>query len=140
MSSQLAMGSMLYSKLSGTALGMLLAGGTAAPSIYHEQAPDNAALPYVVFLYPASTEDNTTSRRLKDNVVRVYAVALNDAQAGSIDKQIDTMLHHGTLGSAGGWTNIRMQRENDYQLITTTESGVRYYTSGADYRAEITTT
>lgn len=142
MSSQLALGSMLYSKLSGTALGTLLArvpNGTA-PAIYHEQAVDSNALPYVIWLYPSEIDDNTTSRRLKDVVVRVYAVAAGDAQAGSIDKQIDTMLHHGTLGSAGGYTNIRMQRENGYQLITTDSAGKRYYTSGADYRAEITTT
>ena len=140
MSSQLAFGSALYSRLSGTALGTLTAGGTASPSVYHEQAPDNAALPYVVFLYPSEVDDNTSPRRLKDIVIRAYAVALNDAQAGTIDACIDTLLHRNPLGSAGGWKNIRLQRENGYQLITTSEAGLRYYTSGADYRAEITTT
>jgi hypothetical protein len=139
-SSQLALGSALYSRLSGTALGTLLYGGTATPSVFHGQAPDGTALPYVVFLYPSETDDNTTSRRMKDIVIRVYGVASNDAQAGSIDKQIDTMLHRVALGSSGGWTNIRLQRENGYQLITTDEAGKKYYTSGADYRAEITTT
>ena len=140
MSSQLAFGSALYTRLSGTALGTLLGGGTALPSIFHAQAPDNATLPYVVFLTAAETDDNQQSRRLKDVIVRVYAVAGNDAQAGSIDKQIDTMLHRVSLGSANGWNNLRIQRENGYQLVTTDEAGKRYYTSGADYRVEITTT
>ena len=139
MSSQLALGSALYSRLSGTALGTLLAGGTAAPAIFHEQAPDGQVLPYVIFSYPSEVDDNSSPRRLKDIVIRCYAVALNDAQAGTIDACIDTLLYRNPLGSAGGWKNIRLQRENGYQLITTSEAGIRYYTSGADYRAEITT-
>jgi hypothetical protein len=133
------------SRLSGTALATLLAplqnGGTA-PAICHEQAPDGQVLPYVVYLYPSELDDNTTSRRLKDIVIRCYAVAANDAQAGTLDKQIDAYLHRNplTFGSGAGWTNIRLQRENGYQLITTNEAGIRFYTSGADYRAEITTT
>lgn len=140
MSVQNAINASLYSRLSGTALGTLLAGGTASPSVFFEQAPDGAALPYVVWLLPSELDDNTTSRRLKDVVVRAYAVAGAPAQAGSIDATIDTMLHHVNLGTNGGYTNIRLQRENGYQLITTDSTGKRYYTSGADYRAEMTKT
>jgi hypothetical protein len=134
---------MVYSRLAGTAgtaLTSILAGGTAAPSVFYQQAPDSASLPYVVFLYPSGIDDNTSSRRLKDVVLRVYGVAANPAAAGTIDARIDTLLHRQTFASAGGWQNIRLQRENDYQLVTTNAAGVRYYTSGADYRAEITTT
>lgn len=144
MSNQLALGSLVYSQLAGTAgtaLTSMLYGGTADPTVFFGQAPDNQATPYVVYLFPNANEDNTSSRRLKDTVVRVYAVATSNADvAGSIDAQIDARLHHAALGSAGGWNSLRCQRENDYQLVSTSESGVRYYTSGADYRVNMTTT
>jgi len=139
MSSQLALGSALYSRLCGTALGTLTAGGTASPSVFFEQAPDNQSTPYVVFLYPSELDNNQQSRRLKDVVVRVYGVANSPAVAGSLDSAIDTLLHRKAL-TMTGWTNLQLIRENGYQLVSTSESGIRYYTSGADYRAEITTT
>lgn len=141
MSSQNALNTALYTKLSGgTALTSLLSGGTATPSVYFEQAPDGAALPYVVWLYPSELDENLISHRMKDIVIRAYGVASAPAQAGTIDAAIDTLLHGGTLafGTATGWTPIWLRRENGYQLITTSEAGIRYYTSGADYRAEIT--
>lgn len=143
MSSQLALGSMIYSRLAGTggtALTSLLSGGTAAPAVFFQQAPDNFTTPYVVFLFPSEMDDNTSPRRLKDVVIRAYGVATISALAGTIDSKIDTLLHNSTLGSAGGWRNIRLIRENGYQLITTNEAGIRYFTGGADYRAEMTTT
>jgi hypothetical protein len=139
-SSQIPLGSALLTRLSGTALTSLLSGGTAIPSVFFEQAPDKYKPPYVIFLFPSEQDDNTSPRRLKDVVARVYGVALNAEVAGTIDNVIDGMLHRNPLPSASGWKNIRLQRENGYQLISTSASGMRYYTSGADYRAEITTT
>ena len=142
MSSQLALGSAVYQRLAGTAgtaLTSILAGGTASPSVFFEQAPDNTALPYVVFLYPSEVDDNTSSRRIKDIVIRAYGVASTPSTAGTIDARIDTLLHRSPLGSVGGWTNVWLARENGYQLVSTDSNGVRYYTSGADYRAVITT-
>ena len=140
MSSQNAINTAIYSKLSGTALGTLTAGGTTSPSVFFEQAPDNQSLPYVVWLFPSGIDENIITHRMKDIVLRVYAVASVPAQAGTLDATVDTMLHNGTLtfGTATGWKSIWLRRENDYQLVTTSESGVRYYTSGADYRVEIT--
>jgi len=128
----------------------LLAGGTAgtayAPgtpvlmSTFFEQAPDNPVLPYLIWLYPSELDTNIIPHRMKDVVMRVYAVASAPAQAGTIDAAIDTLLHNKTLtlGTASGYTNIWTRRENGYQLATTSEAGVRYYTSGADYRVELT--
>ena len=141
MSSQNALNASLYTKLSGTALSSLLAGGTAAPSVYFEQAPDGAALPYVVWLYPSELDENLIAHRMKDIVIRAYGVAAAPAQAGTIDAAIDALLHGGTLmftGTPAPWTSIWLRRENGYQLITTSEAGIRDYTSGADYRVEIT--
>lgn len=130
----------LYSKLSGTALTSLLSGGTASPSVFFEQAPDNMTLPYVVWSLPSEYDNNMIPHRMKDIIVRAYGVAAAPAQAGTIDAAIDGLLHGGTLtlGTASGYTQLRLQRENGYQLITTSEAGVRYYTTGADYRVNIT--
>lgn len=142
MSIQNVLNTAIYSKLAGTAgtaLTSLLSGGTASPSVFFEQAPDNHALPYVVWLLPSEVDMNIIPHRTKDIVVRAYAVASAPAQAGTIDAAIDTLLNEATLtlGTASGYTNIWMRRENGYQLITTNEAGVRYYTSGADYRANL---
>ncbi len=141
MSAQTALNTALYSKLSGgTALTSLLGGGTASPSVFFQQAPDNATLPYVVWLIANERDENQIKHRMKDIVVRAYGVAAAPAQAGTIDAAIDTQLHGATLtfGTATGWTQIWLRRENGYQVISTTTQGVRYYTSGADYRVEIT--
>ena len=140
MTSQNALNTAMYTTLSGTALTSLLAGGTASPSVFFEQAPDNQTLPYVVWLYPSELDTNIIPHRMKDIVVRAYAVASAPAQAGTIDSAIDTLLHNKTLtlGTPSGYTNIWTRRENGYQLITTSPAGIRYYTSGADYRVELT--
>ena len=130
----------IYTRLAGTAgtaLTSLLSGGTAVPSVYYAQAPDNATLPYVVWLYPSELDVNQIPHRMKDIVVRVYGVASAPAQAGTIDAAIDARLHSATL-TVSGYTNIWTRRENGYQLITTSDAGIRYYTSGGDYRAELT--
>lgn len=140
MSSQNALNTAIYSKLSGgTALTVLLNGGTASPSLYFEQAPDGASLPYCVWIFPSELDTNQIPRRMKNIVLRVYAVASAPAQAGTIDAAVDTLLHNATLTMASPWaSSLWLRRENGYQLITTSEAGLRYYTSGADYRVELT--
>jgi hypothetical protein len=141
MTSQNALNTSVFSKLSGTALGTLTAGGTASPSVFFEQAPDKQALPYVVWSYPSELDENLIPHRMKNIVLRAYAVAAAPAQAGTLDAAIDTLLNGATLTFSGtpvAWTSIWLRRENGYQLVTTAENGVRYYTSGADYRVELT--
>lgn len=143
MSIQTTLNAALYSRLAGTAataLTSLLSGGTATPSVFFEQAPDNAGLPYVVWFIASETEANETSHRIKEAVIRAYGVAAAPAQAGTIDAAIDTLLHGVNLsfGTASSWSNIWMKRESGYQLVTTSETGARYYTSGGDYRAIVT--
>jgi hypothetical protein len=135
MSIQNALNTAIYSRLAGTALSSLLSGGTASPSVYFEQGPDNVTLPYVIWLLPSEVDQNQTPHRLKEVIVRAYAVAGAPAQAGTIDATIDTLLHGVNLTIGTPWSNIWLVRENGYQLISTNEAGVRYYTSGADYRA-----
>jgi len=130
----------IYTKLAGTAgtaLTSLLSGGTAAPSVFFQQAPDNYALPYVVWSIPSELDTNEIPHRMKDIIVRAYGVASAPAQAGTIDAAIDTLLHEKTI-TVSGYSNIRVQRETGYQLIDTSETGERYYISGSDYRVNIT--
>ena len=143
MSIQNTLNTAIYSKLAGTAgtaLTSLLSGGTATPAVFYQQAPDDASLPYVVWLFPIGTDKNIIPHRMKEELIRAYVVAAGAAQAGTIDAAIDTLLHNGTLtlATASGWSQIWLRRENDYQLVTTTEAGVRYYTAGADYRVTLT--
>jgi hypothetical protein len=149
MSIQNALNTAVNTQLSGTALTSLLAGGTAGTayaggtllSVFYQQAPDNAVLPYVVFLYPSELDQNDTPHRVKDVVLRAYGVTTPSTGgatlAGTIDATIDGLLHGKSLtfsGTPAAWGTVKLMRENGYQLISTSEAGIRYYTSGADYR------
>ena len=143
MSVQNTLNTAIYTQLAGTAgtaLTSLLSGGTASPSVFFGQAPDNQSLPYVVWSFPSEIDQNLIPHRMKDVVLRAYAVAAAPAQAGMIDAAIDTLLNEVTLpiGTASGYSNIWTKRENGYQLISTSEAGIRYYTSGGDYRINLT--
>lgn len=139
MSIQNVLNTAIYSRLSGgTALTSLLSGGTASPSVYFQQAPDGVVQPYVVFFIPSEIDLNLISHRMKDIVVRVQGYSTSPALAGTIDSRIDALLHDVELSLGTPWTNIWLRRENGYQFVSPTEAGIRYYTSGADYRVELT--
>lgn len=127
----------MYSTLSAaTALTALLAGTTA---VYNQQAPQGAALPYVVFGLNAGGDDNDNPHRAKALVYSVKAVGTAGfANAGSIDIQIDALLHHGTL-SPSGWTNFWTARESDFRYVETPTDGGgrRFYHAGGLYRVRI---
>ena len=140
MSSQNALNAALYTRLAGTAgtaLTSLLTGGTTTPSVFYNQAPDNISPPYVVFSYPSEIDSNLIKHRLKDIVLRVEGVTNTPALAGTIDGVIDTLLNEQEL-TVTGWTNIWLRRENGFHLVSTSEAGVRYYQTGADYRVNLT--
>jgi hypothetical protein len=122
--------SALNSRLQGgTALTVLLSGTTA---IYKEQAPDNTTLPYVVFSFQGGGDMNITPSRMKDMLIYVRGYASSMALAGSIDTQIDTLLHNSVL-TVSGWSNIWAARETDVERVEETPGG-DVYTSGAVYR------
>ena len=140
MSSQTVLNTALYTRLAGTAgtaLTSLLTGGTTTPSVFYNQAPDNISPPYVVFSYPSEIDSNLIKHRLKDIVLRVEGVTNTPALAGTIDGVIDTLLNEQEL-TVTGWTNIWLRRENGFHLVSTSEAGVRYYQTGADYRVNLT--
>jgi len=124
----------IYSKLQGTALTSLLAGTT---SIYHLQAPDNADPPYVVFNTQAGGDENQTPKRRKSLLLFVRGYSkVSAAQAGSIDAQIDTLLHRQSL-SVSGWANIYTWRETDLETIQNLPSGEKYWMQGGFYRVRL---
>jgi hypothetical protein len=133
------MNTAIYSRLSGgTALTSLLSGGTATPCVFYMQAPDNITQPYVTWSFPSEIDQNLISHRMKDVVLRVQGYCTSPALAGTIDAQIDSLLNESELTMGTPWTNIWLRRENGFQMINQTEAGTRYYTSGADYRVELT--
>lgn len=130
-----SLGSAIYNKLSAaTALTSLLAGTT---SIYHLQAPDNSTSPYVVFNIQAGGDENLTPKRRKSLLVFVRGYSKTSAaEAGSIDTQIDTLLHGQNL-SVAGWADIYTWREQDIEAVQNLPSGEKYWLSGAFYRVRI---
>ena len=127
----------LYSRLQTTsAITSLLAGTTA---IYHLQAPEGQAYPYVVFNTQGGGDVNDTANRLKNLMVFVRAYSTGSdgaAQGGSIDAQVDTALHLSPL-TVSGWTNIWLARETDIELVETTPAGKQVYATGGMYRVMI---
>jgi len=132
-----ALASALYSRLQGTALTNLLAGTT---SIYHMQAPEGAALPYVVFNLQGGGDENLDKNRTKNLVVFVRGYSESTpAQAGSIDAQIDGLLHLAPL-TVSGWTNIWLARETDLETVETPENSQPIYMQGGFYRIHLDAT
>jgi hypothetical protein len=126
----------IFSRLSSaTALTNLLP-GTA--SIYALQAPDSAVYPYVVYSLQSGIDENMTANRTKSMLyfIRGYSKVSN-AQAGSIDAQIDTALHLVPFTGVSGWTNFWMAREQDIELVENPPTGGQVFTNGGVYRCRI---
>jgi len=129
-----ALASALYSRLQGTALTSLLAGTT---SIYHMQAPEGAALPYVIFNLQGGGDENLDKNRTKNLIVFVRGYSESTpAQAGSIDAQIDGLLHLTPL-TVSGWTNIWLARETDLETVETEPNSQPIYMQGGFYRVHL---
>ncbi len=124
----------IYTVLTGgTALTNLL-GGTA---IYYEQAPDNTAYPYVVFSIQGGGDLNLSPSRMKDMLyfVRGYS-KVSPAMAGSIDAQLDALLHNKTI-TVTGWSNYNTQRETDIENTEVDNANQTIYMAGGVYRISI---
>jgi hypothetical protein len=115
----------------------MLAGGTASPSVYHLQAPKDAALDYVVFSHQGGGDENLTGNRTKNLLVfaRGYS-STGPAKAGSIDAQIDVLLHLKPL-TVSGWGNFWLAREEDFELVEFDSARVPTWMAGAMYRVRL---
>ena len=127
----------LLSKLAGGTALTTLIGGTASPRIYHMQAPEGATLPYAVFSISGGGDENFTQHRTKNLVIfaRAYS-GVSAAQAGTIDGQIDSLLHNQVL-NVTGWTSVYTVREQDVETIENAPGGSPVYMQGGLYRVVI---
>jgi hypothetical protein len=126
----------IYNKLTaGTALTALLPGTS---SIYYLQAPDNASLPYVVWSYQGGGPTNDYPHDSRSEIVFVRGYAVTPALAGTIDAQISSLLHRGTL-TVSGYTNWWLARDADVALIENAPDGTKVYMAGAQYQIKLDT-
>lgn len=124
----------IYSKLSANStLITLLGGGTA---IYYQQAPDNQALPFVVFSLQAGGPDNINPSDLRNQVYFVRGYAATPALAGSIDAQCSASLHGATV-TVSGYTNFWTVRETEFAMPINEPNGTRSNMAGAYYRIRL---
>jgi hypothetical protein len=123
----------LYSALSG---GTALIASLGTAKIYRTQAPDNAVFPYVVFSLYAGGPLNINPSDLREQVYFVRGYGWTPAQVGTIDAQVGSLLHRGTL-SVSGYTNVTTEREQDFELVENQPSGQPIYMAGALYRITI---
>jgi len=125
----------MYTRLSGgTALTDLLA---STPSIYHGRVPDGASFPYVVFNLQGGGDENIVPSRMKNLVLYVRGYSkTSQASAGSIDAQIDTLLHGQTL-SVSGWVNFWTARESDLSGFEPMPNGETIWNAGGMYRIRL---
>lgn len=143
MSIQNLLNAAIYSRLTGgTALTNLLSTPT---SVYFLQAPDDLEdTEYVVFNYQGGGDQNIVPGRLKNNVLNVRAIsrangkAANSgpALAGSIDAQVDALLHQNPL-TVAGYCNFWIARETDFSLTENDDAGIQSWNSGGLYRIRL---
>ena len=123
----------IFSRLANTAaITNLLAAGSL--SIFHLQADEGAAYPYITFSHQGGGDTNETRHRVKNilRFIRAYS-SESAAQAGSIDAQIDTALHLVPL-TVSGWANLWLARETDLETFENEPSGRPIWMQGAFYR------
>jgi len=123
----------IYSQLTGGTALIAALGGTA---IYHLHAPEDAALPYVVFSWQGGGDVNIDPNETNESVQFVRAYAATDAQAGTLDGLIRARLHRQGL-TVTGYNTVWCWREGDYETVETT-AGSDIYTQGGFYRIRIT--
>jgi hypothetical protein len=129
----------LYGRMAGdTTLNNLL--GTPATgftrAIYHQQAPDEAHFPFVIFQKQSGvpTEAFTDPSALETDVWMVKGVDRNTTSdvAEAIAARIQTLLNDATL-SISGSTLLYLRRQSDVEYPEVLE-GVQYKHAGALYR------
>lgn len=129
----------IYGKLAGdTTLNNLLATPPAgySKSIYHQEAPDNAAHPFVILNKQDGrpVEAFTDPSAFENNIWLVKAVDRNSSAdtAEAIAARITVLLNDAALAISGG-TLLYLRRQSDVEYPEVSE-GVRFKHVGALYR------
>lgn len=127
------MDSAVFSKLSGSTALVNALGGTA---IYKNQAPDNPAMPYVVWSWQSAVDENLTPSRMWNTILNIRCYAASASQAGSVDGIIDG-LFTGAAFAVTGWTNFWTARELEFDNTINEPNGARTEVVGGLYRIRI---
>lgn len=122
----------LYNALSGGTALVSALGGTA---IYSAQAPDGAALPYIVYSLQAGGQEYAPGT-LENHLWYVRAYAAGEKTAGDLYALADALLDGQTL-TVTGWRNFATRRIEDISLPEETPNG-RVYSAGGIYRIRLT--
>lgn len=122
----------LYTQLVQTGTDLYTLVGT---KVYGQVAPQNTALPYVVFQLQGGGDLNDTPTDRLELVYLVKGLSGAGKTAGQVDDAIRARLHTQTL-TVSGWTFLGCKRE---QAIRYTEvvNGKIVFHSGATYRIVI---
>ena len=129
----------IYGKLSGdTTLTSMLATPAAGyrQSIYHQQAPENAAYPFVIFSKSSGVPTDTfhTPGAFETDVWLVKAIDRNASADGAeaIAARLTVLLNDAAL-SISGRTLMMLRRQSDVEYPEITD-GESYKHCGALYR------
>jgi hypothetical protein len=129
----------IYGKLAGdTTLNALL--GTPATGyskgIYHQEAPDGATYPFIVFQKQSGTptEAMGTPSALENDIWLVKCIDRGSSAdvAESVQARIQVLLNDASL-SISGSTLLYLRRQSDVEYPEV-DNGVRYSHAGALYR------
>lgn len=122
----------LYNKLTGdaTLMGLL----ASATGVYDKQAPQGAALPYVIFQKQTGVPKYTMAGLAYDDsffLVKAVTDSPSAQSAGVIAERIDTVLQDATLSLSTGSLMV-LRRQQDVEYAETTD-GRTYQHVGAMY-------
>ena len=111
------------------------AGLTALVStrVYQTEAPQGAALPFVVFNHQAGGLQNMEPTDRIDHLVYVRGFATTQMGAALIDAQVKLALHNVVL-TITGWQGFAVKRENEIALVERDSAGAQVWQRGAMYR------
>lgn len=123
----------LYSKLSGGTALVTALGGTA---IYAQEAPEGAALPFVVFNFAGGGREFINPSPLTNVVYYVTSYAATRAQAGTIAGLVDALLNGGSI-TVSGYTNFDTHGEEFLPIPVDHTNAAPVYGSGRVYRIRI---
>jgi hypothetical protein len=124
-----ALNTALYSRIGGTIT-------NAGTNVYFLEAPDGQALPYVVWDYTADLDENKTPNRTRNSVLFIRSYGATQGDAGTLDGQIDALLHNKEL-TVTGWSNFWLMREGGYSLPETDAAGKTIFMVASEYRVRL---
>lgn len=121
----------LSNKLTASsALVSQLSGGSA---VYFQQAPLDAALPYVVIILAGGGPENDSPLQSGDVMYYVKGVAETARVAGNIAESIRSALHEQSLSMDSPWTAYRCQLQEVLMFAENVERR-QFWHAGGSYR------